>query len=91
MSRLLPDEMAGVELSPLCIVKKMSDAREVEAVLDAAGVQYTFEITPIVSNSFFRVIFGGIKKGVMFLVAKGELEHCRSLLNEAGHGDLTLE
>lgn len=91
MPRKLPDEMSGEELSPLCIVAKMSDAREVENALDKAAIEYTFEITPVVSKSVFSVIFGGIRNGVMFLVRKKELELCRELLAVAGLVHLILK
>ncbi len=90
MVRRHPDEMHGEELSPVCQVAKRSDARNVESALDKDGIEYTFEISPVISRSFFGAVFGGRKNGVTFLVRKDELEHCRTLIERAGLGHLII-
>lgn len=91
MSRRLPEELQGKELEPLCLALKLSEARQIEAVLDRAGIDYTFEITPVTGGSILGILFGGIKKGVMFLVPGKQYEHCKGLLEEAGLSRLILE
>jgi hypothetical protein len=91
VARLLPDELKGKELVPLCIAAKPGEAKEIEAALDRAGIDYTFEITPFSEESFFGVVFGGIKKGVMFLVEEDKYEFCLGLLERAGLSRLIVE
>jgi hypothetical protein len=91
MSRKLPEEFEVKELAPLCLAVRLSEAREIEAVLDGAGIDYTFEITPVTGGSVLGILFGGMKKGVMFLVQRDEHEHSRRLLEEAGLSGLLIE
>ena len=90
MPRRLPEEFGGKELVPLCLASKLADAKEIESVLDKAGIDYTFEITPISGKSILSILFGGIRKGVMFLVLSGQYEFCRSLLEKAGLSNLII-
>lgn len=94
MPRRLPEEFEGKELVPLCLASKLADAKEIESVLDKAGIDYTFytfEIRPISGKSILSILFGGIRKGVMFLVLSGQYEFCRSLLEKAGLSNLIIE
>ena len=91
MPRRSPEEFEGKELVPLCLASKLADAKELESVLDKAGINYTFEITPISGKSTLSILFGGIRKGVMFLVLSGQYEFCRSLLEKAGLSNLIIE
>lgn len=45
MGRCLPEELEGRSFAPLCVAVRPAEARAVEAVLDRAGMDYTFEIT----------------------------------------------
>ena len=91
MPRRLPEEMEGKELAPLCLAVKLSDAKSIESVLDKTGIDYTFEITPVHGKSILSIIFGSIKKGVMFLVESKHYEYCRSALEKAGLYHLILD
>jgi hypothetical protein len=82
--RVLPEEMEGHKLVRLCIAAKPSEAREIEAVLDKAGLDYTFEIAPIASTSIMGIFFGGKKKGVIFLIPEPQYEFSVDLLDRAG-------
>ena len=76
----MPDFFDGVELVPLCMTIKMSEARRIESALDSEGIDYTFEITPAVRRSILSIIFGSAKKGVMFLVPEEKYGLCRTIL-----------
>jgi hypothetical protein len=91
MSRRLPEEFEGKGLEPLCLALRLSEAREIETVLDRAGIDYTFEISPVTGGSVLGVLFGGIKKGVMFLVPAKQHERSMRLLEEAGLSGLLVE
>jgi len=82
--RRLPEEMEGQQLAPLCVAARTNEAREIEAELDKAGLDYTFEIAPIPSSSLLGVFFGGKKKGVIFLVPAAQYEYSAGLLERAG-------
>lgn len=91
MPRRLPEELEGKELVPLCLASKLADAKKIESVLDGANIDYTFEITPVSGKSILSILFGGITKGVMFLVLSEQYELCRSLLEKAGLSSLVIE
>ncbi len=84
MPRRLPEELVGKELLPLCVAANLYDAKRIEATLDRAGIDYTFEITSITGKSILGILFGSAKDGVMFLVPSEQLDFCRELL--AGEG-----
>ena len=91
MPKRLPEELEGVELFPLCLATRLSDAKRIEQAFDDIYVDYTFEITPITGKSIFSILFGSMKKGVMFLVPSGQHELCAKSLEEAGLSHLIIE
>jgi hypothetical protein len=91
VSRRLPEELTGVELEPLCVATRFSEAGRVEATLDAAGIDYTFEITPVQSRGVLSMLFGAVKKGVMFLVPRSQRAHCVELLMKEGLSNLLVD
>jgi len=91
VTRRLPEELAGKKLVPLCLAVKLAEAKNIESVLDRAGIEYTFEITPVQGKSILSLIFGSIRRGVMFLVKIEQYEDCRSLLENAGLNYLIIE
>ncbi len=78
----MPDFFYGVELVPLCMTVKLSEAGRIESALDREGVEYTFEIIPAVRRSILSIIFGSAKKGVMFLVPEEKYGLCRTILEK---------
>ena len=60
-------------------------------MLDKFTIDYTFEITETIGKSLLSIIFGSVKKGVMFLVPKEQYEFCITLLEEAGLSNLIIE
>lgn len=91
MVRRLPEELEGKKLVPLCLAAKLKDAKNIESALDKAGIEYTFEITPIHRKSILSILFGTIRKGVTFLVQSEYYEYSRSVLEKAGLYNLILE
>ena len=90
MSRLLPEELKGENLVPLCFATSLNEAKGIESILDKGGVDYTFEIAPIASESVFSVLFGSNKKGVIFLVPSIQYEHSVKLLDKSGLSGLII-
>jgi hypothetical protein len=91
MSRQLPEYFQGKDLIPLCLALKRKEAGKVESLLDGENIDYTFEITPAVGRSVVDIIFGSVKKGVMFLVPPDNYEFSRTLLEKAGIAYLIIE
>ena len=91
MPRCLPEDMKDEKLSPLCLAANLKDAGLIESVLDGAGIDYTFEITPLAGKSVLGIIFGASKKGIMFLVPEGVYEACLKLLAGAGLSNLIIK
>ncbi len=91
MSRRLPEEFQGKELAPLCLASSPQEAQEIETTLDEAGMDYTFDITPLSQAGVFNILFGSPKEGVMFLVPTENVEPCLTLLHEAGLSHLVIE
>ncbi|MDY6861685.1 MAG: hypothetical protein SV062_01705 [Thermodesulfobacteriota bacterium] len=87
----MPEELEGKELTPLCIAIKRIEAKNIESVLDRSTIDYTFEITPTIGKSIFSIIFGSVKKGVIFLVPNDQYEYCKRLLEGAGLANLIIE
>ena len=83
--------MQKVKLVPLCAAAKLQDTRLIESVLDGAGIDYTFEITPMAGSSILGFLFGANKKGVMFLVPEEIYEKCLDLLDNAGLSHLLVK
>ncbi len=90
MPRKLPEEFKGKELAPLCLASTPDEAKKIESVLDGAGIDYTFEITPILNASVFSILFSTAHEGVMFLVLSGQYGFCVNLLEKAGISKLII-
>jgi len=91
MARKQPEEFEGKELVPFCLASTSHEAEEIETALDEAGMDYTFDITPLSQEGVFSILFGSPKEGVMFLVPTENLESCITLLSEAGLSHLVIE
>ncbi len=91
MARKLPEEFQGRELAPLCLASTPQEAEEIEKALDGAGIDYTFDITPLSQDGIFSLLFGSPKEGVLFLVTTDDFDLCLKLLNEAGLSHLAVE
>jgi hypothetical protein len=91
LTRTLPEEFEGKELAPLCLASTAHEAEEIETALDDAGMDYTFDITPLSQEGVFTILFGSPKEGVMFLVPAEKYEECVTLLNDTGLSHLIIE
>lgn len=91
MARRLPEEFEGNELAPLCLASTPQEAEEIEKALDEAGMDYTFDITPLSQEGVFNILFGSPKEGVLFLVPTENFESCVTLLARSGLSPLIIE
>lgn len=91
MPRKMPEEFEGREIYPLCVTTRLDDAKRIESSLDKAGIDYTFEITPVTGGSIMGILFGSNKDGVMFLVLSEQLDFCRELLIKEGLSENIIE
>ena len=90
MPRKLPEEFEGQELAALCLASTPFEAEEIEIALDGAGIDYTFDITPVPQESVLGILFGSVKEGVMFLVPAEKRDACVSLLDREGLSNLVV-
>jgi hypothetical protein len=91
MPRRLPEELAGRKLVPVAVAANLPDAKKIEAVFDRAGLDYTFEISPVAGRSILSIVFGSVKKGVVFLVAVENKQLALELLEREGLSELIME
>jgi hypothetical protein len=91
LARKLPEEFQGKELAPLCLASTPQEAQEIEKALDKAGMDYTFDITPLSGGGVFSILFGSPKEAVLFLVPTDDFESCMKLLTEAGLSHLVVD
>ena len=84
MPRQLPEYFKEKELAPLCLAVNRNEARRIESVLDGSAIDYTFEITSTAKRGLLSILFGSLKKGVMFLVPAEQCQFCKNLLEKAG-------
>lgn len=91
LTRIIPEEFKGKELAPLCLASTPHEAEEIEKALNKAGMDYTFDITPLPQEGVFNMLFGSPKEGVMFLVPTENFGSCVKLLAEAGLSHLIIE
>jgi hypothetical protein len=91
MSRRLPEDLKGKDLTPLCFALKRNEAKKIESVLDKSTIDYTFEIKPTIRKSVFSIIFGSVKNSVIFLVPSEQYEFCKILLEKAELSNLIIE
>ncbi len=88
MPRKLPEEFEGQELAALCLASTPLEAEEIETALNGAGIDYTFDITPLPQESVLGILFGSVKEGVMFLVPVESRKTCIRLLDREGLSNL---
>ena len=90
MAKRLPEELKNVDILPLCLASKLSDAKKIEFVLDRADIDYTFELTPI-THGITNIVVGGMPNNVMFFVLSEKHQLCMNLLEKAGLSSLLIE
>jgi hypothetical protein len=91
VARRLPADFEGKEMEALAVAARSDDAQKIEAALDAADIEYTFEITELVQQSVLGILFGAVKEGVMFLVPASHYEFSKTALRDAGLSRLLVD
>jgi hypothetical protein len=76
------DDFEESELSRIYLAARLAEAKRVEEVLDANGIDYAVEVEPYAVTLLF--IGFGEYKGAAFYVRSGQAEFCRRILAEAG-------
>ena len=79
MALVEPEALANYELSRIYIAGKLSEARQVEELLDGHGVDYTVQVEPYRAS-----ILLGPRNGAAFYVIDTQAEFCRQHLAAAG-------
>jgi hypothetical protein len=91
VARRLPEDFEGKEMAGLAVAARSDDAEKIEDALNAAGAEYTFEITELLQQSVLGILFGAVKEGVMFLVPTENYDFCKTLLIDAGLSRLLVD
>jgi hypothetical protein len=76
-----PDSLGSEALTRIFLAPAMADARQVEAVLDRAGIEYAVQ-----PEAYGRTLFGSRRMGAVFSVRAGQAEYTGALLVAAGLG-----
>ncbi len=82
MGAVALDSFAGCEVERIFIARKVSEAKRVEEILTASGIEYAVELEP------FKWVYFGLfpvqYTGAAFYVLSGQSQFCKELL--AGKG-----
>jgi hypothetical protein len=70
------------EVSRIYLAGRLAEAKEVEKILSANGIDYAVEVEPYVTT--FAIFFSGEYRGAAFYVLSHQSEFCRRALSEAG-------
>jgi hypothetical protein len=79
MARIEPDALPDPE--QVYVSGSLGEAREVEALLTAQGVNYATQVEVLGRSS----LFGSLRHGAAFYVTAAQAEHCRGALTQAGY------
>ncbi len=82
MSRVDPEELVDQKLSRIFVSVRLGEARRVEEVLAARGVEYVVTVEAV-----GRTLFGSPRNAAVFSVHETEAALCASALAESGLGD----
>jgi hypothetical protein len=80
MARVAPEDFADKEVARVYLAGELAEARRVEEILTANGVDYAVEIEPYVRMSIFSSEYAG----AAFYVLAGQADFCKRTLFEAG-------
>lgn len=78
MARIEPDALPDPE--QVYLAPTLSEARRVEALLNARGVNYGTQVEVLGRTT----LFGSLRHGAAFYVAAAQAEYCRDALERAG-------
>ena len=80
MARVSFDELVEKETTRIYLAGELAEAKRVEEILNANGINYAVEVEPYVRFSIFSSEYAG----AAFYVLSGQAEFCRRTLFEAG-------
>ncbi len=80
MPRVDPELLSDRTLVRLFIAFKLREARAVEALLTANGIDFAVLVEPA-----GRTLLGSSRNGAVFCVTDGQSAYCEDLLARAGH------
>lgn len=80
MARVSFDELLEKETTRIYLAGELAEAKRVEEILNANGINYAVEVEPYVRFSIFSSEYAG----AAFYVLSGQAEFCRRALFEAG-------
>jgi hypothetical protein len=76
------DDFGEKEVSRIYLAGRLGEAKRVEKILSANGVDYAVEVEPYVAT--FAIFSFGEYGGAAFYVLSDQAEFCRRVLSEAG-------
>jgi hypothetical protein len=82
MARVAFDDFGEKETTRIYLAAELAEAKRVEAVLNANGIEYAVEVEPYMSLSVFS--FPSEYKGAAFYVLSRQANFCKRVLLEAG-------
>lgn len=78
MAHIAPDDLRDPEY--IYLARSFGEARDVEALLSARGVDYAVQVETLGRTT----LFGSLRHGAAFYVTSAQASYCRSLLLEEG-------
>jgi hypothetical protein len=82
MARVAFDDFREKDIARIYLAAELIEARRVEEVLTANGIEYAVEVEPYMSLSVFS--FSSEYRGAAFYVLSGQANFCKRVLLEAG-------
>ncbi len=76
----MPDNDVPIELEAIFIAASVAEAKFVEDLLEAEGIEYEVRPEPFLREP----LSGACLMGVLFEVLGGQAEYCRGLIRRAG-------
>ena len=80
MVKVTLDDFADKEVARIYLAGRLAEAKQVEEILSANGINYAVEVEPYVTLSFFSSEYAGSA----FYVLLGQADFCKRALFEAG-------
>jgi len=82
MARVTLDDFSDKEVARIYLAGELAEAKRVEEILSANGINYVVEVEPYVRSSVFS--FSSKYAGAAFYVLSGQADFCKRALFEAG-------
>ena len=82
MVRVTLDDFSDKEVARIYLAVELGEAKRVEEILSANGIDYVVEVEPYVRSSVFS--FSSENRGAAFYVLSGQADFCKQTLFDAG-------